>query len=179
VNHAPVNIHRARRDITYADAENATNADPSVPVLVQLGPIDAAALRHFETNWKRHPSRTVDWDWVEGATKLQRQRYARLDLAVWSGGALCGLGIGKFSSRGTVLQLNFVEGAPGAHPLKGHVLRIVADYGTVLGKAYSATHFRIGKPAVHVQKALAKLKNPFTFVANDPAVTYVYCVRVL
>lgn len=65
-----------------------------------------------------------------------------------SGQALCSAG------AGTVLQLNYIEGAPGPHPLKGDVLNLGVTFAELLGAAYGAATLRVTKPAPHVVQAL-------------------------
>ena len=112
------------------------------------------------------------------ALRYQRQRYARLELAIWSADVLCGLVLGRFSRAATVLQLNFIEGAPGPNPLRGHVIDLGVTFGEVLGSAYRASRFRFTAPAPHVVRALQP--KGFQFVAQSPnAPYYQYCERPL
>ncbi|MBX3223602.1 MAG: hypothetical protein KF795_24030, partial [Labilithrix sp.] len=158
----------ARREVVYVSAENAVNANPLLPTAVTLGPIDPLAIAAFKA-WH-----APTWDWERYARHYRHARYARLELAIWAGTELCGLALGKFSPAETVLQMNFVEGAPHAHPLKGYVLEVAVTHGIILGSAYGSKVFRVTKPGNHVQNALAALAEPFTFVAQGPHAPYPY-----
>ncbi|MGH7281652.1 MAG: hypothetical protein ACRELY_09035 [Polyangiaceae bacterium] len=171
-------VHKSRRDGAYVTTENLVNADPSVRAPVALGPIDRVAIAAWKATWELNPARSVDWDWADYAAGYRRKRYARLELAIWSGDALCGFALGKFSRAARVLQLNFIEGAPG-NPLKGSVLWIAIAHGIILGSGYRAGLFRVTKPANHVQIALSLLNPPFTYVAASAIAPYDYCERSL
>lgn len=167
-------IHEARREAVHIEVEAGLNANSQLPAYVRLGPIDAMAVATFKTSWLN-----ATWDWPQYAAIYRQKKYARLELAIWSGSQLCGLALGKFSPACRVLQMNFVEGAPYAHPLKGHVLEIAVEHGIVLGTAYGSSVFRVTRPASHVQAALASYPVPFSFVAHDPSVPYCYSERAL
>jgi hypothetical protein len=145
-------LHDARAVATYSVAQRFLRARAPF----QLGPIDAAACTAFTQSWVAHPQRWPSWDWHALSAKYYRHHYARLDLAVWSGPTLCGLVLGRFSRAETVLQLNFIEGAPGPHPLRGDVLNLGVTFGEILGEAYGAKVLRVTCPAPHVVAALAQ-----------------------
>lgn len=174
----PYDVHTGRRKVAYVVAANRLNADPLLRAPVELGPIDADAIADFQT-WQLAPTRSESWDWARHARRYKHHWYARLDLAVRSGGVVCGLALGRFSPAGTVLQLNLIEGAPRLHPLKGAILYIAVAYGIVLATGYNSRVFRAKMPRPHVRTALARLQPPFRYVAHDPNVPYDYCERTL
>ena len=83
----------------------------------KLDGIGHNALRAFESVWRSH-HRKVAWDWIELVQRLKRKAHARLELAIWQDGTLCGLMLGRTSRRKTRLYVMGIEGAPYRHPLK-------------------------------------------------------------
>ena len=162
--------HDARREAAYLVAEAAVFARAPV----RFGAIDPTACAAFKREWEPHLDRKVNWDWHALAGRYARQHFARLELAIWSGNVLCGLVLGRFSRAETVLQLNFIEGAPGANPLRGDVLNLGVTFGEVLGSAYGSAVFRVTKPAPHVVNALVLKGFRDVAQSKDPPY-YHYC----
>jgi hypothetical protein len=168
--------HEARRRAAYA----VVAASVAARAPVSFSAIDATACAEFQSKWDGDPRRRVNWDWHGIAHHYQHRRWARLDLSIWSGSTLCGLAIGRFSRAETILQLNYVEGSPAPHPLRGEVLYLAVTYGIFLATAYGSTTFRATNPAAHVTAALTKLNPPFHFVARSRSAPYYpYCERSL
>jgi hypothetical protein len=121
--------HSRRVDAYWFASEGIRETGFSVPFALRT--IDNQAMACWRTHWKHHPSRTVSWDWEE-IRRMYRARYDRFDFALWSDDQLCGLSMGRFSRNRTRLNVNWIEGAPHPHPLKGLVLQFVAETATVL-----------------------------------------------
>jgi hypothetical protein len=104
-------------------------------LVVELRPIDAAALDAFKT-WSR---RRAAWPRPEMTADWRRGHPARFELAVWRGGILCALALGRPSPRATHMSLHYLEGNPApGHPLRRKVAAVVVTalnaYATALGK---------------------------------------------
>jgi len=104
------------------------SSTPAAPAALYLGPIDGPALRDYRNAWGG-PVR-FDWDAI---VKAYRKRYARFETAIWSDGLLCGLAMGRVSTARTAVSVNFVEGAPYAHRLRGEILAVTVDVAVALG----------------------------------------------
>lgn len=73
-------------------------------------------------------------------------------VAVWSRSALCGLAIGTPSKRQTILRVQYVEGAPWPHPLKGYVLPVTLATAAAYGTALGARVLRLVEPDPSLQR---------------------------
>lgn len=132
-----------------------------------LGPIDAAALRAAD-GWLG-PERVADWDW-RGVTK--RPRDARFEVAIWNGERLCGLALGPVDGvlgMGRAC-LEYIEGASGAHPLRGEIIPIALITIEELARIMDLPEVRLLGPV----PALVPLYETFGYqtVANRPGIRY-------
>jgi len=134
-----------------------------------LGPINAGALRAWRTVWG---GRGFDW---EAIARMYRKRYARFDTAIRSDGDLCGLAIGSVSPARTEVSVNFIQGAPYEHALRGDILRITVEVAVALGKFYGSNVVRFTEPIPKMQEMLAALG--FTYVARRYGMLYHFCER--
>jgi len=134
-----------------------------------IGPIDAGAIRAWRDAWHG-----MGFDW-EVIVRAYRKRYARFDTAIWSDGNLCGLAIGRVSPARTAISVNFVQGAPYAHALRGDILSITVDVALMLGKFYDSTIVRFTEPVPRVRDMLAL--RGFTYVARRFGMLYPFSER--
>jgi hypothetical protein len=118
-----------------------------VGVPLRLAMIDAWALHAWENQWK--PSfRGGDggWDWHSERFGCENAP-ARFEVAVWSGDALCGLGIGKPSKASTFLSVNLLEGSPVPdHPLKGAIRYCVVEAALAYAEGLGCQELRLIQP---------------------------------
>jgi hypothetical protein len=83
------------------------------------------------------------------AIGFRRNEPSRFEVAVWSGPALCGLGIGKL--RPGYCGLNFVEGSPMPdHHLRGKVLAAVFTALTAYTVAMERQAIRLIDPVLEM-----------------------------
>lgn len=136
---------------------------------LSIGPINASALRAWRDVWG---GSGFDWDAISRAF---RKRYARFEAAIWSKGDLCGLAMGRVSPARTEVSVNFIQGAPHEHALRGDILRITVEVAVMLGKFYGSNIVRFTEPIPRVQQMLAPLG--FTYVARRHGLLYPFCER--
>lgn len=86
--------------------------------------IDDDALAAVRATWE--PLRRAEvFRWQDQMRIVHQSHPRRLDLALWSGGQLCGLALARLSDNKCWLSLTFIEGSPiPSHPLKGLVVPI-------------------------------------------------------
>lgn len=65
----------------------------------------------------RMPPRRVSWDWTR---VVKRRGGGHFEIAFWWDGVLCGLAYGKAGADW--LAINYLEGCPEPHSLKGRIL---------------------------------------------------------
>lgn len=87
---------------------------------LEIKPICPEALNQFDADWRGHSDRIADWNWRDSDMRVPKG----INLAVWRGGTLCGLASGKLTNSKAV-RLDWIEGRPGGHPLKGDIIPIV------------------------------------------------------
>lgn len=136
--------YRMRRALAFQAAEAKLAA---AGIVAELRPLDASALAAFAAQWRGHPTRRVAWPWSDMAADWRRACPERFELAVWSGGQLCALALGRPAPSARHLALHYQEGSPNpAHPLRGRVTAVVLiaaeAYALVLGK----TELRLVEP---------------------------------
>lgn len=107
--------------------------------LTEIGEAALAAV----TSWK---NRRVNWEWERLVRKFRR-RHRRVELAIWIDPLLCGLVIGKISDGRVVARIDFIERAPGNHPLVGMVGEIATVYLETLGGLAGCREAVISFPA--------------------------------
>ena len=130
-------------------------AAAAVPALSAITRIDDDALEAWRQQWlpaidaaKDMPgwSDWSDWDWGK---EMQRSSLGpkRFDMAIWSGGQLCGLALGRTSPKRNNFSVYVMQSVPVVdHPLKGHIIPIVIDISTSYGTALQCRELRFLKP---------------------------------
>jgi hypothetical protein len=151
------------------------NAYPNAMTDVAITGISPPVLDDWREVWRDHPKRRVTWDW-ERLISDYRNRYDRVEAAVWRRGRLCGLLLGKMSSARTVVSVNFVEADPD-RMLAGRVLLIAAEVAVSFGVVYGSTVIRFTEPIEPVRFRLRHLG--FDYVAHRPGVRYAFSEKVL
>lgn len=111
---------------------------------IRLTSIGFAALR--ATRQWRMPPRRVSWDW----TKLVKRRGGgHFEIAVWWDETLCGLAYGKSGS--SWLSMNYLEGCPFPHPLKGRIIPIAVTALEAQALALGVSETRLIDPFIELQ----------------------------
>lgn len=111
-----------------------------------------------------HPEGASGYPWQE-IKNLHRQP-DRLEVAVWSGGRLCGLAIAV--TKNSVLEICFIEGDPSpGNPTKGAVAMIVLDCAARYAQKRGRSQLRL-KPANNRVAELYKTTYGFYVDEKDP-----------
>lgn len=140
--------YRERRALAHAAVADLVR--PDLPAPCDLRPIEPSALQAFRGQWSGHASRRFRWPWEDIAAEYRRNHPDRFEVAVWSGDCLCGLAVGKVSAGPLYCGVNFLEGSPAPHPLRGFIVGIVV----ASAEAYAVT---IGKGTVRLVDPLPEL----------------------
>lgn len=94
--------------------------------------------------------RSIGWDWEEAVRHYRYSYPARMELAIWLDGSLCGLMLGKPSVGKLVVKLNYIQGAPVEHDLKGRVVPIAIlyaeHYASMLGAEWLGIQDPLDEP---------------------------------
>jgi len=117
---------------------------------LRLNPIDPAALAAFQDGWREHWARMTDWDWAEAEHRTPKG----FNVAIWHNDELCGLASGKLTGS-KALRLDYLEGRPGGHPLKGQIIPLVltcADAYRILTGSKELKLYDVWEPLVPVYK---------------------------
>lgn len=119
---------------------------------VRLADTDEQTIAVWRSTWTgRHPSGAGGWPWDVLLRKAWR-RPSAFHLAIWSGGELCGLAVGRLSRRRVLgirhtLSVHFMEGSPHPrHPLKGDVALLVIVAADAYARAMGAHRLRLMNP---------------------------------
>lgn len=139
----------------------------SLKSVVNLDGINALALARANL-WEQSPQRHDDasWSWRKGFGSYAKYHPKRFELAIWFAKAqLCGLSIGKPTYSGSKLRLDFIEGAPGKHPLKGKVVELTIAAAEAYADSIGAEQIRIMRP-VNAEVIRYYEKHGFTYFSG-------------
>ncbi len=116
---------------------------------VTLTGITAGALDEWGLRWDRSgelPDRG-GWPWAGLVEHRRRNHPDRFELAIWHGGTLCGLALGKAAPSRAHLSVDYLEANPSpAHPLKGRIVRIALDAADHYGALTGCRRLRLAEP---------------------------------
>lgn len=87
---------------------------------LECRPICPEALNQFDSNWRDRSDRIADWNWRDPDLRAAKG----INVAIWHQDMVCGLASGKLTNSKAV-RLDYIEGRPGSHPLRGDVIPIV------------------------------------------------------
>lgn len=147
---------------------------------LRIADIDTEALSEWKRTWLgKHPSGAGGWHWPSLVDHLPR-RAAILPMAIWHGGDLCGLALGRASrrrlnrSRHTV-TLTHVERRPEPPdvPLRGHILALAIGVTQHYGVAVGARWLRLRNPDHNLLSRYQRLGFEIVWKGRIP----VYCER--
>lgn len=117
----------------------ALNLQPYLGVDFHISSWTTKAAAAFGEQWSRH-KRTVNWDWPE--IMRRHNDPDRLDLAIWVGDLLCGLGLGTTTAQ--AVKIRFCEGSPFPEcPLKGRRILVMLEAATCYAQARGKQEIRI------------------------------------
>jgi hypothetical protein len=132
----------------YASVASRTEASGGPTIPFRLTSITRMVLSEWERSWAPHAgdgARPGGWNWVQIAEAYTRYPDA-FHLAIWNGQTLCGLSAGRPSRGHHYLAVDFLEGSPTHHPLKGQVLPLTIAAAMAYGRALGATSLRLTNP---------------------------------
>jgi hypothetical protein len=115
----------------YDDMRSASLQDAEESLRLHLGKPDLrlTGLSHAAISaWQGQWAGGTGWNWRELRDDCF-SNYKRFDLAIWYGGSLCGLALGRPTKSKLALKIELVEGKPGRHILKGSVAFCVLEAG--------------------------------------------------
>lgn len=119
---------------------------------LQILDTDEQTVALWRATWKdEHPTGYGSWDWERLLTRAWR-RPSAFHVAVWSGDALCGLGVGRLSRRRAggvrhTVSVHFIESAHDVrHPLRHRVAALVIAAAEAYGRHLGASRIRLLEP---------------------------------
>ncbi|MBU0914658.1 MAG: hypothetical protein KKF22_19180 [Gammaproteobacteria bacterium] len=136
-----------RQQVLLLTLQETVQNLPELAGYLRLTTINADALQ----SWKNWPEaedvqRQIGWDWHEVRSRYRRNHPASIELAIWFDESLCGLMIGKASRGKLVVKINYLQGLPIDHPLKGVILPIAARCAEHFAAAIEAKWVAIQDP---------------------------------
>ena len=112
---------------------------------ISLEGINHKAILKFKI-WQHSPERMVHWEWGIGAADYRKRYPKRFEMATWYHNTLCGLTLGRPTTGGSRMRLDFVERRPGINPLKGKIAAISLTAIEVYARLIDAHEVRIMNP---------------------------------
>lgn len=104
---------------------------------LRVAAIDPAAIAWFREHWQDHPGRLAGWDWSHSDFRPDKG----VNMAIWLGDELCGFASGELASNS--VRLDFIEGFPGRHALKGKIIPIALTVCDAYADQMDREHLRI------------------------------------
>lgn len=124
--------------------------------------------------WEESSSRRVLWDW-DAVIKKYLPDPKRFELSIWYRDVvLCGASIGKPTSSGGKLRVDFIEANPDGSPLDGLITDLIIAAGITYADAIGATQIRITNPVNEAVKNHYLSKPGFKYDEKDK-----FCYRDL
>lgn len=164
--------YAGHRAVALRNAED--RLQPIAPAPLSLRAIAPEALASFDAVWRDCPDRRYPWPWREMAADYRRNEPTRFEVAVWSGDALCGLGLGKL--RSSYCRADFFEGSPlPEHPLKGFIIPALLTVLLVYAKALQREQIRLIEPL----PAMVPRYEALGFVLVNPKREAPYCWKAV
>jgi hypothetical protein len=117
---------------------------------IDVCPVGERVFDAIDAQWQP-VGRKVCFPWREDIHKILRQTHPRrLELSLWNGTDLCGVGVARLSDARKWVSVTYIEGSPiRSHPLKGQVVTwvlIAADiFAALVAEACS-----IHKPRIRI-----------------------------
>ncbi len=129
---------------------------------IDATPIDAKAIEAWSLQWRTtltDPTGRGGWNWRQWRAKKTFEHYTRYELALWSGGILCGLAIGSVSAGRNAVHVHLIEGHPDpGHPLKRSVTSLVAANAQAYCLLFEGSMVRFLDPNPGLWELFEKLK---------------------
>jgi hypothetical protein len=148
--------------------------DPGGATGIRLTDIDSSALDAWRSTWIRaHPLGYGGWDW-DGLVARVCTRPSAFHVAIWSGGELCGLAIGRLSKRRPsgrrhTISVHYLEGNPRrGHPLRGKVAPLAVAAAEAYGDIVGAWRIRLIDPLPGVFRTYQRLGFAIARDAHTP-----------
>lgn len=141
---------------------------------LRLTDIDSHALDVWRSTWiHMHPLGYGGWDW-DGLVARVHTRPSAFQVAIWSGGELCGLAVGRLSKRRPsgrrhTISVHYLEGNPlREHPLRGRVAPLAFAAAEAYGGIVGAWRIRLIDPLPGVFRTYQRLGFAIAHEARTP-----------
>jgi hypothetical protein len=136
-----------RRKAFRAAEEMFVDARAARPEELTLSEIPPLSLHSAVLGWANDPARRVNWYWIGMLARYRRNYPSRFELAVFAGGEICALALGRPSATRSHCSLEFVETSPRpTHALKHRVLNTVFTALELYCVAIRAAEMRLVEP---------------------------------
>ena len=172
-------LREQSRQVTHENLRNVLMNKWGQPIAkhdIELKSIDHRCMVEL-LRYEACQRRRVDWDWIgkEGVLTTYKSKPKRFELAVWHRNhTLCAAGIGKPTSSGNKLRLDYIEADPDGSLLEGLVMDICLGALTVYARYIGAHQIRIMRPVNERVRNYYLSKPGFTFERNGN-----YCVKAI
>jgi hypothetical protein len=144
----------------YDDMRSASlqDAEERLRLLLDKSDLRLSGLSHVAISaWRGQWSGGMGWNWSELRDDCF-SNYKRFDVAIWYGGSLCGLALGRPTRSKQVLKIEVVEGKPGRHILRGSVALCVLEAGLAYASLLGSRELRFIDPLPKALRTYRRLK---------------------
>jgi hypothetical protein len=144
----------------------------------ELAGFGASVFQEIKRTWVPHPDRKLHWDWWVWHGNFARSP-DRFEAVVRLDGTLLGLILGEHRAatigEGARLEVAYLEGKPGDHPLKGQMLPLLLDIAYYYAHVRHGTEVRLFDPA----PGLITLYHALGYVLDSSTAHPMFCSKML
>jgi len=153
---------------------------------VKLERIQPATIQIWTQEWsginqRKKPDGNFDWAKLRDIYYHKKFPYSdqrRIDIAIWEEKHLCGLSIGGIPKERNYISIDYIEGCPTEHPLKGHILDILLTVIEQYARILEISELRLNDP---VEALVGRYESQYGFqtvkAVSPSKSTQCYCFK--
>lgn len=152
---------------------------------VQLKRIQPETIQVWTQTWSENPRTKPDgnFDWAKLRDVYYHKKFPynnprMIDIAIWEERQLCGLSIGGIPKEKNYISIDYIEGCPIEHSLKGHILDILLTVIEQYARILEISELRLNDP---VEALIERYESQYGFqtvkTVSPSKSTQCYCFK--
>lgn len=153
---------------------------------VKLERIQPTTIQIWTQEWsginqRKKPDGNFDWAKLRDTYYHKKFPYSdqrRIDIAIWEERQLCGLAVGGIPKERNYISIDYIEGVPVEHSLKGHILDILLTVIEQYARILKISELRLNDP---VEALIERYESQYGFqtvkTVSPSKSTQCYCFK--